>query len=193
MGLLEDSHSDVRYSSGITRSYQDSCINLSEQRRCSPNNYLPADFSIDDEKSGVRTLLTSIASVEMENLWRVSIKNFEEISAQGKQEEIPHARELISAIWMYSMSPARQKGALRQELQLAITRQQQIDDNAFRHELTQLIESSFNIHGNDTAENRLWFGPHENPRTKIKVTAKNDRFGIPEIPSNRIFPYTISR
>ena len=137
----------------------------------------PADFFVDDDECGVQTLIDSIAtSAEQADLREVAQRNLEGISDSGI--EIPHAKELISALWMRSMAPStpqRKNGGTRQELQLDITREHAIDNNAFRAELTSLIENSFNIHGEESGDGRLWFGMAENPRTRVRITARNNR------------------
>jgi len=73
------------------------------------------------------------------------------------------------------MSPGRNAGGTRQELQLDITREQPVDDNSFQGELVQLIEASINIHGEESPDGRLRFGLEENPRSKVRASAKNDK------------------
>lgn len=134
----------------------------------------PADFLVDDDACGVQSLLTSIAdSIEQESLREVAQRNLETMQAAGVNA--PHARELVSALWMRTMSPGRQAGGTRQELHLDITRSAPIDDNAFYAELMEIIENSINIHGEEVADGRLRFGLEENPRSKVRAIAKNDR------------------
>ena len=59
--------------------------------------------------------------------------------------EAPHAREVISSIWMRSLSVVRRLGGSIGDLQLDITRETPIDDNAFTAELAEIVDSSFNI------------------------------------------------
>jgi hypothetical protein len=92
---------------------------------------------------------------------------------------VPHAQELVSALWMRSMSPTRHVGGTRQELQLDTTRDAPQDDNAFRGELALLIDSCINIHGEEQPDGRLRFGPEENARTKVRSTARNDKLWQP--------------
>src|SRR5690606_1843532 len=97
----------------------------------------PADFLVDDDSCGVTTLLDSIATAaDQEKLRAIAQRNLESITASGVN--IPHARELISALWMRSLSSGKNNGATRQELQLDITRGASQDNNAFRVELGQL-------------------------------------------------------
>lgn len=135
----------------------------------------PADFFVDDDAGGVQTLVDSIAEVgEQERLREVAQRNLESvITAVGPQ--VPHARELISALWMRSMSPGRNSGGTRQELHLDITRTSTVDGNAFQGELVVLVENSINIHGEHTPDGRLHFALEENPRAKVRATARNSK------------------
>jgi hypothetical protein len=139
----------------------------------------PADFFVDDDTCGVQSLLDSIATVgEQEKLREVAQRNLETVEAIGAP--LPHARELISALWIRSMSPGRNAGGTRRELQLDITREQPVDDNLFQGEIVQLIETSINIHGEESPEGRLRFGLDENPRSKVRASAKNDKLWQPD-------------
>ena len=134
----------------------------------------PADFSVNDDRSGVQSLLDSIATVgEQEQLREVALRNLEHL--QSLELTLPHACDLVSALWMRSMSPGKNPGGTRQELQLDITRRTPIDNNAFQHELNQLIENSINIHGENSADGRLYFALKENPRVKVRTTARNNK------------------
>ncbi len=135
----------------------------------------PADFFVDDDSCGVQSLLDSIATIgEQEKLREIAQRNLEEV-LDAQLESLVHTRELVSALWMRSMSPGKQKGALRNELQLDITRDSALDGNAFQVELDTLIENSINIHGDSEQNGRLYFGLEENPRTKVRATARNDK------------------
>ena len=138
----------------------------------------PADFFVDGETEEVQSLIDSIASqVGQEKLREIAQRNLEAVRATG--EHVPEARELISSIWIRSMSPGRNQGGTPAQLHLDITRQNSIDDNAFRAELTTLIENSINIHGDDVPDGPLWFGLEENPRSKVRACAKNENLWHP--------------
>ena len=140
----------------------------------------PADFFVDDDAGGVQSLLDSIATVgEQEKLREVAQRNLETVKAIAVP--VFHARELVSALWIRSMSSGRNAGGTRQELQLDITREQPVDDNLFHGELVQLIEASINIHGEESADGRLRFGLEENPRSKVRASAKNDKLWQPKV------------
>jgi hypothetical protein len=150
----------------------------------------PADFYVDEDSGGVQSLLDSIVTVgEQEKLREVAQSNLEIVRSSG--EEVPHARELVSALWMRSMSPGRAVGGTRPELQLDITRQATVDDNAFQAELNRLIENSKNIHGEETPEGRLHFEIGENPRSLVRATAKNEKLwqiGAAIVPGQTTYP-----
>lgn len=133
-----------------------------------------ADFFVDDDACGVQALLDSIATeggqVRLREIARRNLETVREVGAAA-----PHDRALISALWMRSMSPGRSAGGTRQELHLDITRLNAVDDNAFNGELAVLIENSINIHGEESADGRLHFGVEDNPRTKVRSTARNDK------------------
>lgn len=133
----------------------------------------PADFFVDDDSCGVQSLLDSIAVVgEQERLREIAQVNLKAVQTSG--QAVPNARELVSALWMRSMSPGRNVGATRSELQLDITRDAQQDDNAFQVDLNTLIENSRNIHGEESPDGRLRFEIQENPRSLVRAVARND-------------------
>ena len=143
----------------------------------------PADFFVDGETEEVQSLIDSISQqVGQERLREIAQRNLEAVYGTG--EKVPNARELISSIWMRSMSPGRNQGGIPASLHLDITRENTIDDNAFQAELTNLIENSINIHGDEVPGGPLWFGLQENPRSKVRACAKNDKLWQPgAIPS----------
>lgn len=134
----------------------------------------PGEFFVDDDSDAVQSLVDSIAvQAGQEKLRRIAKRNLEAVQDAGVK--VPNKRELISSIWMRSMSPGRQVGGTPLQLHLDITRDQVIDDNAFQAEITLLTENSVNIHGDEVAGGRLWFGLYENPRSKVRAVAKNDK------------------
>lgn len=147
-----------------------------------------ADFFVDDDACGVTTLLDSIATAaDQEKLRAIAQRNLESIVASGAAD-IPHARELISALWMRSLSPGKNKGATRQDLQLDITRGMPQDDNAFRVELGRLEDHAPNIHGENE---RLWFELEENPTTRVRTIARNNKLweiGAVATATSQVFP-----
>ena len=133
----------------------------------------PADFSIDDDDCGVTSLLDSFAtSADQERLREKAIRNLQAITETGIVA--PHAREVISSLWMRSLSATQDIGGTRNEVQLDITRGSVIDDNSFTSELATIVENSFNIHEVGTQEKRFCFKLPENPEAKLKAWARND-------------------
>src|SRR2546425_4975170 len=63
-------------------------------------------------------------------------------------------------------------GADPHTLQVDITRDKPIDDNAFQVELATIKDNSFNIHEDG---DRLIFREEENPQAKLMASARNDR------------------
>jgi len=134
----------------------------------------PADFFVDGDTDEVQTLVDSIAvQAGQEKLRQIAQRNLQSVRDAGAN--VPNARELISAIWMRSMSPGKVSGGTPVSLHLDITRSQQIDDNSYQAELATLIENSVNIHGDEVPGGPLWFGLQENPRSKVRACAKNNK------------------
>ncbi|MBL0717599.1 MAG: hypothetical protein JJV89_06080 [Desulfosarcina sp.] len=134
----------------------------------------PSDFFVDSDTDEVQSLIDSIAvQAGQEKLREIAQRNLESVRDAGV--DVPNARELISSIWMRSMSPAKNSGGTPVELHLDITRQQTFDDNTFQAEITMLIENSVNIHGDEVSGGPLWFGLNENPRSKVRACARNNK------------------
>lgn len=134
----------------------------------------PADFFVDGDSDEVQTLVDSIAvQAGQEKLRQIAQRNLEAVRDSGVN--VPNARELVSTIWMRSMSPGKNAGGTPAILHLDITRGTAIDDNAFQAELALLIENSVNIHGDEVPGGPLWFGVAENPRSKVRACAKNNK------------------
>lgn len=134
----------------------------------------PSDFFVDGDSDEVQTLVDSIAvQAGQEKLRQIAQRNLETVRGVGAY--VPNARELVSAIWMRSMSPGKNAGGNPVQLHLDITKGNAIDDNAFQAELALLIENSVNIHGDEVPGGPLWFGIHENPRSKVRACAKNNK------------------
>lgn len=139
----------------------------------------PADFCVDDDDCGVTTLIDSFATTaDQERLREKAIHNLQKI--QEANVEAPHAREVISSIWVRSLSATQDTGGTRNEVQLDITRGLIVDDNAFTAELSEIVENSFNIHEVGTHEKRFCFKLPENPESKLKAWARNDRAFDPQ-------------
>lgn len=132
----------------------------------------PADFSVDQETGGVASLLDALADAQKEKLREIAQRNLEEVT---RNTSIPHAREIISAIWLRSIAPGQKAGATPSQLQVDITRDDPIDDNAFADELGQVQEHSFNIHRVAAGDVTLCFRVEENAESRLKSHARNDK------------------
>lgn len=133
-----------------------------------------ADFDISDDTSSVTSLLSSVANPLHRALLEKARRNLEAVGLAVKEPEInvPHASDIISALWLRSLSVDRVNGAEPTELQSDITRSQAIDDNTFAAEMALIRENSFNIH---PVGNRLVFKEEENAEGKLLANAKNDK------------------
>ncbi|MCX6926381.1 MAG: hypothetical protein NT154_24715 [Verrucomicrobia bacterium] len=136
----------------------------------------PADFFVDEpgDTGTVQTLIDSIASTDLQGQLRdVAIRNLTDV--RSLPNPVPEARELVSSIWLRSISPHNTKGGTREQLHLDITRAAPIDDNAFQGTLNTILSNCFKIHGENNADGRLYFDLEDNPRAKVRSVARNDR------------------
>ena len=137
-----------------------------------------ADFNIENDKSGsVTSLLSSVANQIHRTLLEKARRNLQSVQDAVKDPEInvPHARDIISSLWLRSLSVDRVNGAEPWELQSDITRSLAIDDNTFAAEMALIKENSFNIH---PVGNRLVFKEEENAEGKLLAHAKNDKLFV---------------
>ncbi len=133
-----------------------------------------ANFSLGDEKSGVASLLDSVANQLHKDLREKALRNLEAVVEAVPQPKttIPHAEEIISALWLRSLTVDQMAGAEPYEIQIDVTGGKAIDDNKFEVELSNIVDNSFNIHQVGT---RLVFKREENARSKLLAHAKNDK------------------
>jgi len=133
-----------------------------------------ADFRLNDGQSGVNALLDSVSDQHLGKLREKAVRNLEAVTraVRNPQHEVPHLSEIIAALWVRSLAVSNQAGADPASLQVDITRNQAVDDNAFKVELDIIVENSFNIH---LTGNRLIFKAEENPRAKLIANARNDK------------------
>ncbi len=133
-----------------------------------------ADFSLTSEKSGVASLLDSVSNQLHRDLREKAIRNYEAVieAVPNSKATIPHAEEIISALWLRSLTVDQMAGAEPYELQIDITGDKPIDDNQFEVELANIVDNSFNIHQVGT---HLVFKREENARSKLLAHAKNDK------------------
>jgi hypothetical protein len=133
-----------------------------------------ADFDITNDKGSVTSLLSSVANQLHRTLLEKARRNLEAArsAVQDPDKNIPHSSDIISALWLRSLSVDRINGAEPAELQADITRGVPIDDNAFAAEMALIRENSFNIH---PVGNRLVFKEEENAEGKLLAHARNDK------------------
>jgi hypothetical protein len=133
-----------------------------------------ADFDVSNDKGSVTSLLSSVANQLHRTLLEKARRNLHavRIAVQEPDSNIPHAADIISALWLRSLSVDRVNGAEPSELQSDITRGQAIDDNTFAAEMALIRENSFNIH---PVGSRLVFKEDENAEGKLLAHAKNDK------------------
>ena len=131
----------------------------------------PGDFSIDDDSCGVLSLLDAMAATaDQEQLREKARRNSGGAADAGIPA--PHAQSVVSTLWVRSLSASHDAGGTRQEVQLDVTRETAVDDNAFIAELAEIVDSSFNIHEVGTTEKRYCFKLPENPVSKVKASAR---------------------
>jgi energy-coupling factor transporter ATP-binding protein EcfA2 len=133
-----------------------------------------ADFRIDDDASGIGELLDSVANQQHRTLREKAQRN--QLAVQDVVTDathiVPHLQEILGALWLRSIAVSRYAGAEPAILQVDITRDRPIDDNAFQAELATIIDNSFNIHQEGE---RLIFREEENPQARLMAHARNDR------------------
>lgn len=150
-------------------------VDLFKHRNPSSPIITAADFSLTDERSGVSSLLDSVANQLHKDLREKALRNLEAVrdAVRNPKTTVPHCEEIISALWLRSLNvDTKTVGAMPAELQIDITRDKPIDDNQFEAELATIVENSFNIH---PAGERLVFRREENPQAKLLAHAKNDK------------------
>lgn len=132
----------------------------------------PADFDLTSDKAGITALLDSVANQVHKDLKEKALRNLQAVEEGVKRQSVPNLTEVLSALWLRSMSLESNAGAEPADIQLDITRDKAIDDNQFQAELAIIEENSFNIHRKG---NRLVFLNEENPNAKLMALAKSDR------------------
>jgi hypothetical protein len=133
-----------------------------------------ADFKLNSESSVVASLLDSVANQLHKDLREKAQRNLQAVmdAVPNAKTVLPHCEEIISALWLRSLTVDKLVGADPAELQIDITRGKPIDDNQFAGELANIEENSFNIH---RVGSRLVFKSEENPQAKLLAHAKNDK------------------
>jgi hypothetical protein len=115
-----------------------------------------------------------VASQIHKNLREKALRNLEAVleAVPTPGTTIPNAEEIISSLWLRSLTVDQIAGAEPYELQIDITGSKAVDDNQFEVELASIVDNSFNIHQVGT---RLVFKEEENARSKLLAHAKNDK------------------
>ena len=133
-----------------------------------------ADFSLDDDTSGIGALLDSVSNEQHRTLREKAQQNIISVTAAvyNHAQLAPHLQEIVGALWLRSIAVGNMAGAEPATLQVDITRDKAVDDNAFQVELATVVENSFNIHKDGP---RLVFREEENPRAKLMACARNDK------------------
>jgi hypothetical protein len=133
-----------------------------------------ADFRIDNDKSAVGSLIDSVANQVHRDLRERALRNLQNVNetVDMPAQDVPHAAEVISALWLRSLTVDRLTGAHPSDLLIDITRTKPIDENAFRVELSRIREGSFNLH---EIGGRLVFKNEENNETKLLANARNNK------------------
>jgi hypothetical protein len=150
----------------------------------------PADFFIDSQNDEVQTLITSISPISNpDKLKRIAQDNLASIYVTNP--ELTYAREMISDIWMHSLSHDNNNGIDTALLHLEITRDKPIDDNVFQVELATLLENSTHLLGGDSSVAPVKFSLEENPGSKVRAFAKNENLWDPNakpVAGQRVYP-----
>lgn len=133
-----------------------------------------ADFRLDDEATGIGALLSSVANQHHAALREKALRNLTAVreAVPSADTTVPHLAEIVSALWLRSIAVGNLAGAEPAMLQIDVTREAPIDDNAFQVEIAAVTENSFNIH---KIGERLVFREEENPHARLMAHARNDR------------------
>ena len=133
-----------------------------------------ADFRLDDDSSGIVALLDSVSNQYHASLREKAQRNLTAVleTVSSPKSVVPHLSEIVGALWLRSLAIGNTAGADQSTLQVDITRETPIDDNAFQVELSTIVDNSFNIH---PVGERLVFREEENPQAKLMAFARNDR------------------
>lgn len=133
-----------------------------------------ASFNLNNKKSGITALLDSVSNQHHAQLREKAQRNLQAVrdATTNCETQVPHLTEIISSLWLRSLSPGNLAGAKREQLQIDITTSSPIDDNAFNVELNTIIESSFNIHVHG---DHLLFRQSENIASMLRAHARHDK------------------
>jgi len=134
-----------------------------------------ADFRIDEAASAVGSMLSSVANPLHRSLREKAQKNLESVmeTVPDAAAAVPHAARIISSLWLRSFNTERHSGAAAATLQVDLTRDHPLDDNAFAVELKTIREASFNIH--EQGADWLIFKNEVNPEARLMAHARNEK------------------
>jgi hypothetical protein len=133
-----------------------------------------ADFRLDDDSSGIVALLDSVANQHYAALREKAQRNLSAVKevVPDYAVTVPDLPRVIGALWLRSLAIGNLAGATARTLQVDITGEKAVDENAFQVELSTIVDNSFNIHRDG---DRLVFREDENPQAKLMAYARNDR------------------
>ena len=133
-----------------------------------------ADFRLEDDSTGIGALLDSVANQQHRSLRDKALRNITSVveAVPNHASVTPHLHEIVGSLWLRSIAVGNLAGAEPAALQVDITRQKPLDENAFQVELATIVENSFNIHQDGQ---RLVFREDENPQAKLMACARNDK------------------
>jgi len=145
-------------------------------KRCGKNTPIitAADFRLEDENSGITALLDSVANQHHAKLREKALRNLKAVTdaIANTNQKVPNLEGVIGALWLRSLAESNLAGADMVTLQVDLTRDRAVDDNAFQVELAVITENSFNIHEDG---NHYIFREEENPQAKLIASARNDK------------------
>ncbi len=133
-----------------------------------------ADFSLEDDNTGIGALLDSVSNQHHASLREKALRNITSVieAISNPNSVAPHLEEIMGSLWLRSIAAGNVAGAEPSTLQIDCTRGKPLDDNGFHVELGDIVENSFNIHREGS---RLIFKEDENPQAKLMACARNDK------------------
>ncbi len=136
----------------------------------------PADFDLSgDDRGSAASLIDTVGIDHHKQLRDKALRNLTAVQEAlgGDLSQVPHLREIVSALWLRSLSLDNHRvGAEPETLQIDVTRAAKLDDNAFQVQLATIENNSYNIH---KLGSRLVFKLEENARTRLLAHARNDK------------------
>ena len=136
----------------------------------------PADFELSgDDRGSAAALIDNVGIDHHKQLRDRALRNLTAVEEAlgGDLSGVPHLREILTSLWLRSLSLDNQRvGADPETLQIDVTRAAKLDDNAFQAELALIEGNSYNIHKTGS---RLVFKLEENARTRLMAHARNDK------------------